>query len=124
MYNYKTYPLAQFNRPFVTKMKKLGYRNLRVDFDTPPPVGDFVADPSLPIIGLFTCEIKEDNRWIKLRAMEYVQRGVRLNDQFKNEKFESELMEAFEYCREHTLLEEQEELEAAEQALRDEYTTS
>lgn len=120
--NYKTYPLAQFNRPFVTKMKKLGYRNLRVDFDSPPPVGDFHENPDLPIIGLFTCEVKEDGRWKKLYAMEYVKRGVRLNEQFKHKGFEKALEEGFEYCKEHTKLEEQQEMEDALQELRDTYS--
>ena len=124
--NYKTYPLAQFNRKFVTKLKKLGYRNIRVDFDTPPPTGDFVVNPDLPIIALFSCDIRIDDpahgrHWMKLRALDYVQRGVRLNDQFKHEGFEKDLLEAFVYCRENTLLEEQEEMEAAERDLRDLY---
>lgn len=121
--NYKTYPLAQFNRKLVTKLKKQGYRNIRVDFDTPPPVGDFHEDPNLPIIALFSCEQKLNGNWLKLRALEYVKRGVRLNDQFHEEAFEKNLEEAFQYCLEHTKPEEQQAMEDAEAELRELYET-
>ena len=115
-----TVPVAQFNKQLAGEFKREhGYRNLRADFETLPPLGDFVENSKLDIPVLISCEKKIDGKWLKLRAIFLHTRGVSPRVEFKRDGIKEEFLSAFKYCEEQTKIEDMDELNVAERTLKD-----
>ena len=114
------HPLVEFNRKLASQLKEHGYKNMKVDFQSPPPMGDFHEDPSTPLMVFVSAERKKDNRWIKVRAIDVIARSSSPKDHFKQEgKFE-ELLDAFNHCYAETSVEDHIEMTNAMKGLREE----